>query len=107
MKIVIKYGRSSSESYVLTTDVKKLGKQLIIYFKETCKNFEFTQFYEKSFMDLFKSLIKNEDEMHKFLQMIGLDMDEFLRLSIYICPTCFTSNLIKFIQEKYLNILNK
>lgn len=89
---------------MLWTDVKKLSKQLDIYFKETCRNFEFTQFYDKSFMDLFKALVKNEDEMKRFLQMTCLEMDEFLKLSTYICPLCFTSNLIKFIQENYLHI---
>ena len=102
--IVIRFGRSSSESYILAADVKKLSKQLILYFTDTCKNFKFTQFYDKSFMDLFKALIKNEEEFKKFLDMICLDLEEFLKLSTYICPLCFTSNLIKFIQETYLGI---
>ena len=71
---------------MLLTDVKKLSKQLNIYFKETSKGFEFTQFYDKSFMDLFKALVKNEEELKKFLEMTCLEIDEFIKLSAYICP---------------------
>lgn len=37
-----------------------------------------------------------------FLKDISFTLDEFLNIAVYICPHCFTSNLIKFIKTNYL-----
>jgi len=83
-------GKTWDDYYMIRTDVQKLAKQLIVYFMETSKGFEFIEFHDKAFMDAFKGLIKNEEEFSKFLSMISLQVDDFLRLCIYICPLCFT-----------------
>lgn len=33
--------------------------------------------------------------------MIQVDIDDFLKIVVYICPAAFTSNLIKFIRNNY------
>jgi hypothetical protein len=53
-------------------------------------------------MDLFKALVKDEEDFKKFLEIIGLDIDEFIHIAVYIAPQCFTSNLIKFLKQHYL-----
>lgn len=95
-------GRSADYSYSISCDVKVLSKQLIRYFELTCKGFVFESFYDKKFTDAFKSLIKTPDEFERFLEMIHLDVEEFIHIAIYISPQSFTSNLIKFLKENYI-----
>lgn len=95
-------GKSADNSYSLSCDMKVLSKQLIRYFELTCKGYKFETYYDKKFIDLFKSLVKTPDEFERFLDMIHLDVKEFINISIYIAPHCFTSNLIKFLKENYL-----
>lgn len=95
-------GRSADTSYIMAYDVKILSGQLLRYFELTCKNFEFDSFYDKKFIDAFKSLIKNPDEFERFLDMVHLDINDFIHIAVHISPNCFTSNLVKFIKENYL-----
>lgn len=71
--------------------------------EKNCKEFVFTDFYDKAFIDNFKILIKDENKFKKFLTDISFDLDEFLHIGVYVCPHCFTTNLIKFIKTHYLN----
>lgn len=96
-------GISSNQGYSMRCDVRVLSAQLVKYFELTNKNFKFESFYEKKIMDLFKALVKDENEFHKFLEMTGLDIEDFIHIAIYIVPQCFTSNLIKFLRQHYLN----
>jgi hypothetical protein len=96
-------GNSSNKNFVMACDVKVLSAQLIKYFELTNKNFIFESFYDKKFMDLFKALIKDEDEFRKFLDMTGIEIDDFIHISVYIAPQCFTSNLIKYLKQHYIS----
>ena len=95
-------GISADNSFAMSYDMKVLSNQLLRYFELTCKNFEFDSFHDKKFMDAFKSLIKNPDEFERFLDMIHLDVREFLHIAVHVTPLCFTSNLVKYIRENYL-----
>lgn len=95
-------GISANSSFAMSYDTKILSGQLLRYFELTCKNFEFTSFYDKKFMDAFKSLIKNPDEFERFLDMIHLDIEDFIHIAVHIVPLCFTSNLVKYIKENYI-----
>ena len=95
-------GYSADNVYAMSYDMKVLSGQLLRYFELTCKNFEFESFYDKKFMDVFKSLIKNPDEFERFLDMVHLDVKDFLHIAVHISPNCFTSNLVKYIKENYL-----
>lgn len=95
-------GHSSNHTFSIRCDAQVLAAQLIKYFELTSKNFKFESFYEKKFMDLFKALVKDEEDFKKFLEIIGLDIDDFIHIAVYIAPQCFTSNLIKFLKQHYL-----
>ena len=79
-----------------------LSEKLIDYFEENCKGYTFVDFYDKPFMDNFKNLVKDETKFVAFLNDISFTLDEFLHIAVYICPHCFTSNLIKFIRTHYV-----
>lgn len=96
-------GSSSEKNFIMSCDVKVLSAQLVKYFELTNKNFTFESFYDKKFMDLFKALVKDEDEFEKFLDMIGIDIEDFIHISVHIAPQCFTSNLIKYLKQTYIN----
>jgi hypothetical protein len=96
-------GNSSEQNFMMSCDVKVLSAQLVKYFELTNKNFTFESFYDKKFMDLFKALVKDEDEFEKFLDMIGIDVEDFIHISVHIAPQCFTSNLIKYLKQTYIN----
>jgi hypothetical protein len=66
-------GHSSNHTFSIRCDAQVLAAQLIKYFELTSKNFKFESFYEKKFMDLFKALVKDEEDFKKFLEIIGLD----------------------------------
>lgn len=70
--------------------------------EDNYKNFEFVDFYDKSFVNNFKALIKDEVKFKAFLKDISFTLDEFLHIIVYICPHCFTTNLIKHIKSTYL-----
>jgi hypothetical protein len=55
-------------------------------------------------VDNFKKLVKDEENFKKFLNDISFTLDEFLNIAVYVCPHCFTSNLIKFIRSNYTKI---
>lgn len=84
-------------------DTQILSEKLIDYLEETCKHYEFVDFYEKSFTDNFKALVKDEERFKSFLKDISFTLDEFIHTAVYICPHCFTTNLIKFIKAHYIN----
>jgi hypothetical protein len=79
-----------------------LSEKLIDYLEDTCKGFKFVDFYDKAFMDNFKALVKDEDRFIAFLNDISFTLDDFLHIAVYVCPHCFTSNLIKFIKTHYI-----
>jgi hypothetical protein len=83
-------------------DTQVLSEKLIDYLEEHCKGYEFTDFYAKQFTDNFKALIKNEEKFKAFLNDISFTLDEFLHIIVYICPHCFTANLIKYIKAHYI-----
>ncbi len=66
------------------------------------KNYEFESFGDKDFVTAAKSLIKSYNEFNKFLEVIGLEVNEFIELMVYLSPQVFTPNLVKFIQKYYL-----
>ena len=101
------YSALTRKHSIVTSDLDKLAKQIIFYFYCIIKNFKFVDFYDKEFVDAFKFLIKDKEEFERFLNFINLSVEDFLHLSIYICQTAFTSNLIKFIQTNYLGIVVK
>ena len=103
--IIIGFNGVSGRKYVIViSDLDKLAKQIIFYFYCIIKNFKFIDFYDKEFVDAYKFLIKDKEEFLRFLSYIKLTVEEFIQLSIYICQSAFTSNLIKFIQINYLGI---
>lgn len=57
-------------------------------------------------MDNFKALVKNQDKFKAFLTDISFTLDEFLHTAVYVCPHCFTTNLIKFIKNNYVGKIN-
>jgi hypothetical protein len=65
-------------------------------------NYKFDSFYDKFFINHFKALVKDESKFIPFLKDISFTLDEFLNTAVYVCPHCFTSNLIKFIKTNYL-----
>lgn len=85
-------------------DVALISTQLVYYFKCLNKNFNFTDFNDKKLIENTKTLIKSELEFKKFLKMIQIDLNYFLKILVYIMPSVFTSNVIKFIHSTYLNI---
>lgn len=72
------------------------------YLEENCKNYEFVDFYDKGFTDNFKNLVKDKEKFKAFLKDISFTLDEFLHIAVYVCPHCFTTNLIKFIKNNYI-----
>lgn len=100
--IIINYGINASENIELYHDTQILTEKLINYMENHCKDFKFINFYEKQFIDNFKSLIKDENKFKKFLNEINFDLNEFFNISVYVCPHCFTTNLIKFIKLHYI-----
>ena len=103
--IIIGFNGANGRKYiVVVSDLEKLAKQIIFYFYCIIKNFKFVDFYDKEFIDAYKFLIKDKEEFKRFLSYIKLSVEEFIQLSIYICQSAFTSNLIKFIQVNYLGI---
>lgn len=100
--IIINYGINATSNIELYHDTQILTEKLITYMENNCKEFIFTDFYEKTFVDNFKLLIKDENKFKHFLNDINFNLDEFLTISVYICPHCFTTNLIKFIKTHYL-----
>lgn len=97
-------GKSDSKFYIVSSDIERLTKQIIFYFYTIIKNFKFVDLYDKDFIEAFKLLVKDQEEFKSFLTMVGISIDDFLYLGVYICPNAFTSTLIKFIQINYLNI---
>ena len=95
---------SANSYYAIAVDVKNLAMQLIIYLNTVYKNFTFTNFVDKEFLEIMKDLIKSEADFNQFLDLVGLDIQTFIRLMVYIAPQMFTSNLVKFIQKTYLKI---
>lgn len=95
-------GITASKGLELYHDTQVLCEKLIDYLEENVKDYEFTDFFDKQFVDNFKALIKNEDKFNGFLNEISFTIDEFLHTAVYICPHCFTSNIIKFIKLHYL-----
>lgn len=83
-------------------DTQILSEKLVDYLEENCKHYEFVDFYDKAFVDNFKALIKDEVKFKAFLKDISFTLDEFLHIIVYICPHCFTTNLIKFIKTHYI-----
>lgn len=75
---------------------------MVDYLEDYHKDYEFSDFYDDKFIKYFKELIKNETEFIKFLNDISFTIDEFLNIIVYICPHCFTTNLIKFIRTHYI-----
>jgi DNA topoisomerase VI subunit A len=67
------------------------------------KNFNFSSFDDKKLIENTKNLIKSELEFKRFLKLIQIDLNYFLKIIVYIMPTVFTSNLIKFVHTTYLN----
>ena len=103
--IIIGYNGTSGRKYtIIVSDLERLAKEMIFYFYCIIKNFKFIDFYDKEFIDAYKFLIKDKEEFERFLSYIKLTVEEFIQLSIYICQSAFTSNLIKFIQVNYLGI---
>lgn len=83
-------------------DTQVLSEKLVDYFEEHVRGYQFNDFYDKQFIDNFKKLVKDEEHFMAFLKDISFTLDEFLNIAVYVCPHCFTSNLIKYIKTNYL-----
>jgi len=83
-------------------DSQILSEKLIDYLEDNYKNFEFKDFYDPVFVKYFKQLIKDKNKFEVFLKDISFTLDEFLHTIVYICPHCFTTNLIKYLKTNYL-----
>ena len=83
-------------------DSQILSEKLIDYLEDNYKNFEFNDFYDPVFVQYFKQLIKDKNKFNEFLKDISFTLEEFLQTIVYICPHCFTTNLIKYIKVHYL-----
>lgn len=83
-------------------DIQLLSEKLIDYLEELHKGYQFVDFFEKNFIDYFKELIKDEIKFKIFLKDISFTLDEFLHIVVYICPHCFTTNIIKFVKTHYV-----
>ena len=95
-------GINASKQLDLYYDAQILSEKLIDYLQDNYKDFQFVDFYDKSFCDKFKALVKDPDKFKLFLQDICFTLDQFLNIAVYVCPHCFTSNLIKFIKTNYI-----
>ena len=71
------------------------------------KNYEFRGFDDKHFHDLVKGLIKNQEELNFYLDLLGMDLKYFIKLLSYVVPEVFTHNIIKLVRTNYLNIAPK
>ena len=94
---------STNNFYAEQADIKNLAAQLVFYYRIVYKNFNFVDFYDKMFIDTTKTMIKDEEEFRKFLDMVDLDPKTFIKLMVYISPQVFTTNLVKFIRKQYLD----
>jgi hypothetical protein len=74
----------------------------LITLKIKLNGYQFNDFYDKQFVDNFKKLVKDEENFKKFLKDISFTLDEFINIAVYICPHCFTSNLVKYIKTNYI-----
>lgn len=83
-------------------DSQILSEKLIDYLEDNYKNFEFKDFYDPVFVKYFKQLIKDKERFNEFLKDISFTLDEFFHTIVYICPHCFTTNLINFVKNTYL-----
>ena len=90
-------------SMSISFDAKTVISQLAYYFEISSKNFRYSTAADKKFQNLLKALIKNIDELKKFIRAVGIDFKEFIRVLSFSIPSVFTPNLIKFIKENYLN----
>lgn len=65
-------------------------------------NVTYTDFYDKKFLDVMKSVIKQPNMFDKFLKFVKCDIEQFIHSAVYICPKVFTTSIIKFINLNYL-----
>jgi type I site-specific restriction-modification system R (restriction) subunit len=98
-------GANASENLEMYYDTQILSEKLIDYFEENYKNYTFVDFYDKAFVDNFKTLVKDQEKFKAFLKEISFTFDEFINIAVYICPHCFTTNLIKFLKKNYIGKL--
>lgn len=97
-------GISCSKGLEIYYDTQILSEKLVDYFEDTYKNFEFIDFFDPVFVKYFKQLIKDPDKFNKFLKDISFTNEEFFQTIIYVCPHCFTTNLIKYVREHYTKV---
>lgn len=81
-----------------------MAESLISYIETKYPDFEFTDFYDQTLLKELRNLIKDKEEFFKFLDIISFSLKEFLEISTYVIPNVYTSHLIKFIRENYLNL---
>lgn len=96
---------NSPRSFELRQDVRALTDRLISFFEEYYPNIQFKDFYEKSFLDMMKYIIKNQELFRHFLEYVNYknDVKDYLNVAVYIHPQVFTSAVNRFIREHYLN----
>ena len=99
-----KLGCSAIKNIQLSQDAQILAESLISYIETKYPDFEFTDFYDQTLLKELRNLIKDKEEFFKFLDIISFSLKEFLEISTYVIPNVYTSHLIKFIRENYLNL---
>lgn len=95
-------GMNAVDVMLLTQDAKSLSKSLRWYLHKHNNNIKFNTFYDKVFLDNMKSIIKDPERFHSFLNEIEYSLDDFLHIAVYVCPQVFTTSINKFIQSNYL-----
>ena len=88
--------------YEILIDVNILTAQLLYFFNEAYVSIDAKEYNDKKFIEAIKVLLKDKENCLKFIELVELDMKSFIKLLIYISPSIFTSNIIKFIQKTYL-----
>ena len=96
-------GRSTISEYNLAQDVHYIATNLLDFFDENLKNYEFIAFDDKQFCEALKALIKDKNALKMFLERVKIEKEEFLKLVVYVSPSCFTTNLVKYIKNHVLD----
>lgn len=97
-------GINASKSLELRQDAQSLAECIISYLETKNTKYVFTDFYDPYLIKQMRMLIKNKQEFINFLTNISFSINEFLEISAYVIPSVYTSHLIKFIRQEYLNL---
>lgn len=97
---VYQIGSNAAKNMELSVDLEILTELIVQYIRKNNPDYEFTNFYDETFTESFKSLIKDQETFTKLLDEQKMSVEDFVKIRCIFSSSLFYNASHKIYKKK-------